>query len=86
MKLLYCTLPIQIEFVWSAKHLCCTEIAEESFMSVYPLRAGASSTRPRLRRFLQIQQASRKDIESPYSVKASLSLLLGLGLLVSLFH
>jgi hypothetical protein len=55
-------------------------------MSVYPLRAGASSTRPRLRRLLQIQQASRKDVESPYSVKASLSLLLGLGLLVSLFH
>jgi len=55
-------------------------------MSVYPLRATAVSIRRRTRRFLQIRQASRKDVETPYSVTASLSLLLGLGLFMNLIQ
>jgi hypothetical protein len=55
-------------------------------MSVYRIQRVASGTRRLMRDLIQTPQARPGKVENPYSITASLSLLLGLGVLVSLVH
>jgi len=55
-------------------------------MSVYRIQRVASGTRRLMRDLVQIPQSQPKKVENPYSITASLSLLVGLGVLVSLVH
>ncbi len=55
-------------------------------MSVYRIQRVASGTTRLMRSLVQIPQTPRKDAGNPYSVTASLGLLVGLGVLVSLIQ
>jgi hypothetical protein len=57
-----------------------------AWMSVYRIQRVASGTRRLMRDLVQIPQSQPKKVEDPYSITASLSLLVGLGVLVSLVH
>jgi hypothetical protein len=55
-------------------------------MSVYRIRRVASGTRRLMRCLVPIPQIRPKVVGNPYSVTASLGLLVSFGVLVSLVH